>query len=98
MGTLLALAERMGRSVLWAVPALLLLFSIAQGQIRSSLGTAPVWVAEHDWLDKVPGTDRTFEDKYSDWVKSNVDEKIFTSPDSPLYGIQTDCAEAVYAI
>ena len=45
---------------------------------------------------------RSFENidelEYSEWVKNNVTSDIFSNPNSPYYGIKTDCADAAIAL
>lgn len=45
---------------------------------------------------------RTFENSdeiiYSNWVKEAVKTDIFSNPESPYYGIKTDCADAAFAL
>jgi hypothetical protein len=53
---------------------------------------AAVWETVRDW-------DSEWELKYSEWVKSEViHREIFSSPDSPYYGIAVDCADLILAV
>jgi hypothetical protein len=49
---------------------------------------AAVWNESNQW-------NQSWEDRYSDWVKTSFDENIFT--EGRYKGIATDCADAVYA-
>ncbi len=49
---------------------------------------AAVWSENNSW-------DQTWEDRYSDWVKTSFNEDMFTH--GTYKGISTDCADAVYA-
>ena len=35
---------------------------------------------------------------YSNWVKNVIPQDIFSNPESPYYGIKTDCADAAFAL
>ena len=35
---------------------------------------------------------------YSNWVKDAVSQDIFSNPESPYFGIKTDCADAAFAL
>lgn len=48
---------------------------------------AAVWTDSNRW-------DQTWEDSYSEWVKTSFNEDIFTQ--GKYKGISTDCADAVY--
>lgn len=48
-----------------------------------------VWVDTNKW-------DESWEDRYSEWVKTQVTRDMFTNINSPYYGIETDCADFVY--
>tara|TARA_B110001454_G_C12722462_1_gene435384 strand:+ start:7028 stop:8206 length:1179 start_codon:yes stop_codon:yes gene_type:complete len=52
---------------------------------------AAVWTAKVDWDD---GT----EQAYSDWVSRSWTNDVFTNPESALFGLKTDCADASYAM
>lgn len=52
---------------------------------------ADVWKNEHQWSE-------IWEDKFSQWVEQSWDDEIFMRPDSLLYGIKTDCADASYTM
>ncbi len=52
-------------------------------------GFSSVWPTQNTW-------DQNWEDKYSQWVKHNWTQDVFTNPHSLLYGIPTDCAKATY--
>lgn len=45
---------------------------------------------------------RSFENAdeilYSNWVKDAVSQDIFSNPESPYFGIKTDCADAAFAL
>jgi hypothetical protein len=45
---------------------------------------------------------RSFENSdeilYSNWVKDTVAQDIFSNPESPYFGIKTDCADAAFAL
>ena len=42
--------------------------------------------------------DETLELEYREWVKKTVSSEIFSHPNSPYYGIKTDCADAAIAL
>lgn len=50
---------------------------------------ADVWRAKESW-------DSKWEIKYSNWVKENWKQTVFTDEDSILSGLETDCADATY--
>ena len=52
---------------------------------------ASVWPIQGHWNEGI-------ETKYQDWVRKNVAMDIFTNPQSPYYGISTDCADMIYAL
>lgn len=53
--------------------------------------SASVWNSENSWnLD--------YQQKYSKWIKSQLNLDIFTSTDSDYYGVATDCADFIYAM
>lgn len=51
---------------------------------------ADVWPTENQWNDE-------YERKFSQFI-ANMDMNIFSDPESPFYGIRTDCADAAYAL
>lgn len=51
---------------------------------------AQVWVAVNSWSP-------AFEDKYTEWIKESYRFNIFSSQTSAWFGVETDCADAVYA-
>jgi|GEM_PF-3668231 hypothetical protein len=51
---------------------------------------AGVWTTTRSWTPAL-------EDEYSAWVAKNYRFDIFSNPQSPWYGIATDCADAAYA-
>lgn len=53
--------------------------------------SAAVWPVTKSWTD-------ANEDAYSKWVSENWTNDVFTNPDSSLYGLKTDCADASYAM
>lgn len=53
---------------------------------------ADLWQATNEW-------DMQWEKKFSQWMRSaEVHKKLFTSSQSPYYGIKADCADASYAL
>lgn len=53
---------------------------------------ADVWSNKNTWT-------KEFEAQYSEWAKSSqLSSDIFSNPQSPYYGIKTDCADATIAI
>ena len=58
---------------------------------------AAVWVDENQW-------NADWEQKYSDWVRSNAGSKMFAQErlangePNPYYGIRVDCADLVYSL
>ncbi len=56
---------------------------------QSSL--AAVWQTRREW-------DSNVEKDFAAWVKTHWTESVFMSPDSPYRGIETDCAQATYAM
>ena len=67
--------------------ALLLLICSAV-YLMAGNAQAAVWSENNSW-------DQTWEDRYSDWVKTSFNEDVFTQ--GSYKGIATDCADAVYA-
>lgn len=57
-----------------------------------SQGNAAVWIDTQTWSPQ-------YEEEYSKWMaSSSVRENIFNDANSPYYGINTDCADAAYAL
>jgi hypothetical protein len=56
----------------------------------ASFSRASVWTAARRWTPEL-------ENQYSAWVAENYRFDIFSNPQSPWYGIPTDCADAAYA-
>ncbi len=56
----------------------------------SSSAFSSVWVSQNTWTDQT-------EKQFSEWVRKEWSEDIFTNPKSFLEGIETDCADSVYA-
>ncbi|MBC98055.1 MAG: hypothetical protein CME63_09915 [Halobacteriovoraceae bacterium] len=55
-------------------------------------GHADIWKAENEW-------NMEWEKKFSQWMRSaQVHKKLFTSKNSPYYGIKADCADTSYAL
>lgn len=52
---------------------------------------AAVWIVRADW-------DEAAEQDYSSWVSQNWTNDVFTNPESQLFGLKTDCADASYAM
>jgi hypothetical protein len=53
---------------------------------------AKLWTAENEW-------DLEWESRFAQWMQSpQVHNKLFTSKNSPYYGIKADCADASYAL
>ncbi len=53
---------------------------------------AKLWNATNEW-------NMQWEKKFAQWMRSaNVHKKLFTSRNSPYYGIKADCADASYAL
>lgn len=68
------------------------LFSLFIIIFCSASSYARVWKDKHEWS-------MDWEHKYSLWVQSEgLDPKLFISPKSPYYGIEADCADALYII
>ena len=58
----------------------------------SSNTFAAVWEDTESWS-------LAYEDKFTEWMGSYaVREGMFTTPSSPYYGVNTDCADTVYAL
>ncbi|EQC43927.1 hypothetical protein [Bacteriovorax sp. Seq25_V] len=52
---------------------------------------ASVWESTRDWeLEDLKG--------YSHWIETELKHDIFSNKDGPYYGIETDCADAVFAL
>ncbi len=49
-----------------------------------------IWEAQNSW-------DLNWEKKYQNWIQNEFSQDIFSNPNSPYYGIKTDCADAIYA-
>ena len=65
--------------------------SLISAILFSSLTSfASVWPTVNQWSPQ-------FETKYSEWIRLEWQEDTFTSPNSMLQGIETDCADSVYA-
>lgn len=54
------------------------------------LGSASVWNAHQSW-------NQGHEIAFSTFIEKEFHAEIFSSPQSPFYGLKTDCADAVYA-
>lgn len=52
---------------------------------------AEVWKSSNDWNSH-------WENEYQLWINKKVHREIFKTPGQLLYGIRTDCADALYAI
>jgi hypothetical protein len=52
---------------------------------------ASVWSVQGQWSE-------ANEAKYQEWVRKSVAMEIFTNPQSPYYGISTDCADMIYSL
>jgi hypothetical protein len=50
-----------------------------------------VWESRNSWTPEV-------EAKYSEWVRTQWNADVFTNPNSFLYNLQTDCADAAYTM
>jgi hypothetical protein len=60
--------------------------------IFSFSAKAAVWEDNQAWSIQ-------YEEEYSNWMQSNsVSENIFTNPQSPYFGVSTDCADTAYAL
>lgn len=54
--------------------------------------SASVWEDTESWS-------LAYEEKFAEWMGSTaVREGMFTSPSSPYYGVNTDCADTAYAL
>ena len=54
--------------------------------------SASVWEDTESWS-------LSYEQKFTEWMGSTaVREGMFTTPSSPYYGVNTDCADTVYAL
>ncbi len=67
-----------------------LAFSFLASFVVLGTARADVWTANNVWDDAA-------EAKFGQWIKS-LPMDVFSRPDSPYYGIATDCAEAVYTL
>lgn len=56
-----------------------------------SKADAEVWSASQNW-------NPYWEKEYQSWVSRTLTTEIFKTPGNLLYGIRTDCADALYAI
>ncbi|WP_157679951.1 hypothetical protein [Bacteriovorax sp. DB6_IX] len=52
--------------------------------------SAAIWKSERPWQE----ADML---NFREWVKSELNRDIFSNPDSPYFGIKTDCADAIFA-
>jgi len=68
--------------------AISLVGSLATALLVPSFASAQVWYATETWDDQ-------WENKYSDWVSKSFHERFFL--ENEWAGIETDCADAVYA-
>lgn len=59
--------------------------------LSSSSAFAAVWPSENSWSQE-------WEDRYSEWVKNDWDEKFFARPNTPYTGLHLDCADVVYSM
>ncbi|WP_290730859.1 hypothetical protein [Halobacteriovorax sp. JY17] len=56
-----------------------------------SSGFADVWKTENEWSSE-------YEQSYQNWIANdNFHRRIFSDPQSPYYGVPTDCADIIYA-
>ncbi len=73
------------------------IFVITLITLFTNLVFAAVWVDENQWS-------ADWEQKYSDWVKTNSGSKMFSQEKmangeaNPYYGIRVDCADLVYSL
>lgn len=59
--------------------------------INATSSFASVWNSDNDWTIEN-------ETKYSEWVKTNINNDIFSNKNSKYFGIKTDCADAAMAL
>lgn len=64
------------------LPALMLTLGVSVSQ-------AAVWQETNQWNED-------WENKYSQWVTTNIQTDTFTNINSPFYGMATDCADMTY--
>lgn len=57
----------------------------------SPMSSAEVWKSTNDW-------NQHWELEYQKWVREKLTINIFKTSNDLLYGIRTDCADALYAI
>ena len=57
----------------------------------ANIGVAAVWSSKNSWSSSI-------EDRYSEWVRNEWSEDTFVNPKSMLEGVETDCADSVYAV
>lgn len=57
-------------------------------QLTSLNVSAEVWSATNSWSEH-------YEEKYSEWIKHEFSDDIFSNPNSLYFGIKTDCADAL---
>lgn len=65
------------------------LFALALG--FSASAQASVWTTTNSWS-------KEWENRYSEWVKTNWDEKFFAKPGTPFTGLKLDCADTLYSM
>lgn len=68
-----------------------LLFAVTLLTFFANSSTAEVWRASQEWNDH-------WEKEYRTWVAKKLTTTIFKTEGDLLYGIRTDCADALYAI
>ncbi|MFZ3231893.1 MAG: hypothetical protein WA160_16925 [Pseudobdellovibrio sp.] len=68
-----------------------ILLLLISGLFFTNKAQAQVWATKNQW-------DQSWEDKYSDWVEKSWDDEIFMRPESVVYQIATDCADASYTM
>lgn len=51
---------------------------------------ADVWESKDEWTPE-------HELKYQQWIENDYHRRIFSNPESPYYGVLTDCADVAYA-
>lgn len=57
----------------------------------TSFSYANVWHGQKNW-------EKSDLKDYSNWISSEVSADIFSDPESPYYGIKTDCADVLYSL
>lgn len=55
------------------------------------MAKADVWLNENQWNEN-------WENQFSSWVEKEWDDEIFMRPNSILYNVKTDCADASYSM